>query len=481
MLNVVPVGAATPSVPATVSASNWTVGNTPALAEGDLFGVSCVNASFCVAVGQQRPGPVPLMEQWDGSSWTVMSNSPPAGSSELAAVSCSSTTSCVAVGGAGTGTLVEQWNGTAWSVVDSPDATGATSTYLMGVSCTGATFCKAVGQAYFGSSTYTPVALSFNGTTWTLDAPPNPTGGGFLNAVSCTASIASTTCMAVGTSGGGDLGLTELWNGSAWTVVPNPNPTGQTSVELNAVSCIGPSWCMAAGEGFGSTTYQTLFEVWNGAAWTIVASPNAGSDSNHLQGIDCFSATSCSAVGYTSPSAGDSTESLVWNGVTWALATTPDQQGATDTRLDAVSCITDWQCVAAGTGTTGTPSPFVVSAPIARSGYRFVASDGGVFSYGNGAPFLGSMGGSPLNQPIVGMAVMPAGDGYYLVASDGGIFNYGSAKFYGSTGGMHLNAPVVGMAVTADGAGYWLVASDGGIFSYGDAQFYGSTGSIHLN
>ena len=67
-----------------------------------------------------------------------------------------------------------------------------------------------------------------------------------------------------------------------------------------------------------------------------------------------------------------------------------------------------------------------MSAPIARSGYRFVATDGGIFAYGVGAPFLGSMGGTHLNQPIVGMAVMPGGDGYDLVASDGGIFNYGS-------------------------------------------------------
>jgi hypothetical protein len=47
--------------------------------------------------------------------------------------------------------------------------------------------------------------------------------------------------------------------------------------------------------------------------------------------------------------------------------------------------------------------PFAMSAPIDRTGYRFVASDGGVFNYGAGAPFLGSMGGTPLNKPIVGI------------------------------------------------------------------------------
>ncbi len=114
------------------------------------------------------------------------------------------------------------------------------------------------------------------------------------------------------------------------------------------------------------------------------------------------------------------------------------------------------------------------------NGYWLVASDGGIFTYGD-AQFYGSTGGIHLNQPIVGMAATPDGNGYWLVASDGGIFTYGDAQFYGSTGGIHLNQPIVGMAATPDGNGYWLVASDGGIFTYGDAQFYGSTGGIHLN
>jgi SpoIID/LytB domain protein len=121
------------------------------------------------------------------------------------------------------------------------------------------------------------------------------------------------------------------------------------------------------------------------------------------------------------------------------------------------------------------------SPPAATAGgYWLVASDGGIFSYGDAA-FYGSTGSIPLNAPIVGMAATPDGKGYWLVASDGGIFSYGDAAFYGSTGSIHLNAPIVGMAATPDGKGYWLVASDGGIFSYGDAAFYGSTGSLRLN
>ena len=42
------------------------------------------------------------------------------------------------------------------------------------------------------------------------------------------------------------------------------------------------------------------------------------------------------------------------------------------------------------------------------------------------------------------------GNGYWLVASDGGIFAFGDAGFFGSTGGQPLNQPIVGMAADAD-------------------------------
>ena len=74
------------------------------------------------------------------------------------------------------------------------------------------------------------------------------------------------------------------------------------------------------------------------------------------------------------------------------------------------------------------------------------------------------------------MAATPDGKGYWEVASDGGVFAFGDAAFEGSMGGQHLNAPVVGMAATPDGKGYWEVASDGGVFNYGDAAVRGIDG-----
>ena len=133
------------------------------------------------------------------------------------------------------------------------------------------------------------------------------------------------------------------------------------------------------------------------------------------------------------------------------------------------------------TGALKLNQPIVgMAAAPGNKGYWLVASDGGIFAFGE-AGFAGSAGAIKLNQPIVGMASTPTGKGYFLVARDGGIFAFGDARFVGSTGALKLNQPIVGMAATPSGRGYWLVAADGGIFAFGDARFLGSTGAIKLN
>lgn len=128
-------------------------------------------------------------------------------------------------------------------------------------------------------------------------------------------------------------------------------------------------------------------------------------------------------------------------------------------------------------GSVPTPQP---APPTPARGYWMVSADGGVFAFGS-ARFHGSTGGIRLNQPVVGLAAVGAGEGYWLVARDGGIFAFGQAAFHGSTGGLRLNQPIMGMAATPSGKGYWLDARDGGIFAFGDAAFYGSTGGMRLN
>ena len=137
-------------------------------------------------------------------------------------------------------------------------------------------------------------------------------------------------------------------------------------------------------------------------------------------------------------------------------------------------------------GATGSPQTFPVQE--ASHGYWLVGSDGGIFSFG-AAAFHGSMGGTPLQRPVVGITPTSTGNGYWLVASDGGIFSFGDSTYYGSIPGLglhpagsglphSLNAPIVGMVPTFTGHGYFMVASDGGVFAFGDAHFEGSCPGI---
>ncbi len=110
-------------------------------------------------------------------------------------------------------------------------------------------------------------------------------------------------------------------------------------------------------------------------------------------------------------------------------------------------------------------------------GYWLAASDGGIFSFG-GVPFFGSMGGRPLNAPIVGMAATPDGGGYTLVGSDGGTFAFGSAPFYGSLGGIPLSRPIVSMAISPTGTGYWFTDNNGAVSAFGNVGNYGSAPQV---
>ena len=85
------------------------------------------------------------------------------------------------------------------------------------------------------------------------------------------------------------------------------------------------------------------------------------------------------------------------------------------------------------------------------------------------------MGGRPLNELVRSLVPTGSGRGYWLVALDGGIFAFGDARFLGSMGGRPLNQPVVGMV--RYGNGYLMVASDGGVFNFSDRPFLGSLGA----
>ena len=183
----------------------------PGTGFNELSGVSCTGSTNCVAVGGDyatHQALRTLVESWDGSAWSVVpSQNVGVGTTYLSGVSCVNATNCVAVGMEQPGdqppltdaTLVESWNGTSWSIVPSPNSAGYASVFNA-VSCVSATACIAVGEASYYNTVanhgFTGTLVeSWDGTNWSLVRSPSPDNFVGLSNVACTK---VTSCVGVG-------------------------------------------------------------------------------------------------------------------------------------------------------------------------------------------------------------------------------------------------------------------------------------------
>jgi hypothetical protein len=283
------------------------------------------------------------------ASWSVVPSASPAGppTGSFADVSCPSSISCFAVGGASTGPLAEHWDGSHWSIMSMPY--NPTAGAFKRISCATTTSCIAVGNAVGGST-----VAEWDGTAWSFTPFPGAgTGNAGLvtfESVTCTS---PTSCFAVGWKGGGSsTTLIESWNGAQWSIVPSPNPPGQDANTLYDVTCASPSSCFAVG--------GTLIEQWDGTSWSIVTSPTFPDDTfPNLVGVSCTSESSCFAVGYINNSDGSLETTLIeaWDGASWSIVASPNAPGADRTFLLGVTCESDAACFAAGSVQQDANSP----------------------------------------------------------------------------------------------------------------------------
>jgi hypothetical protein len=298
------VAAAAAALPAEASVPSWTSVVTPNPSGSDSFlgSVSCAGSSFCVAVGASVNGSTTdtLIESWNGSTWSTM-QSPDRSSTMnyLEGVSCKSTTFCVAVGFEDYPVpepepLIDTWNGSSWTASSAAVPTSNKS-YLDGVSCTSSTSCEAVGYYQTNSETYTLVE-TLSGSSWSPPITPNPSSSyNYLGGVSC---FSASECTAVGnyTNGSTEDTLVESWNGSTWSTESAKSPSS-TYNGLEGVSCASKTACTAVGVTYHSSVAESLVETWNGTSWSTVTSADPSSSYNYLAGVKCKSATACTAVG----------------------------------------------------------------------------------------------------------------------------------------------------------------------------------------
>jgi hypothetical protein len=251
--------------------TNWTVQSTPSPAgavRSFLTAVSCPSTKSCIAVGSFTDGSgnqTPFAEHWNGTTWSIKTTPVPSGAHipHLNGVSCTSSTACQAVGSDDTGTWAEQWNGTSWTVKSTPIPSGGRNGVLAGVSCTAANACTAVGDFVNASSTVVPLAERWNGSNWSAQNVPAPSGSiSVFTSVSCSTTQFTIGCNAVGsvTKNGIGLPMAESWNGSAWAVKPtqSPDPNVEGSL-MSSVSCSALTTCM--GVGFYTTSTGVVAPV----------------------------------------------------------------------------------------------------------------------------------------------------------------------------------------------------------------------------
>ena len=175
---------------------------------------------------------------------------------------------------------------------------------------------------------------------WNLIASPSRPGS--YNFLSGVAALSTTDVWAVGdffdNSSFKDQTLIEHWNGSTWSIVSSPNP-GSDNNDLFGVAGLSTNNVWAVGAFDTSNGSQTLIEHWNGSTWSAVSSPNPGLD-NVLTGVVAVSANDVWAVGNSTPSTTSHIKTLIehWNGSNWNVVSSPNI-GSRDNSLYGVAVV----------------------------------------------------------------------------------------------------------------------------------------------
>jgi hypothetical protein len=339
-----------------------------------LLGVSCYSNTMCVSVGADYADATPIAEMFNGGGWATNGAVPvPSGTtaSYLQSVSCRSTTFCVAVGGYNTGSsssgnlsgagLAEIWDGSTDTWSDVKDLTGSgADTGLTGVSCVNTHQCVTVGVVSSDGNSGTPVADTWNGSTWTRTPTPKVPGGAFLTSLTGIACWTGTNCIASGyyitgteSAPTGEGPLAEEWNGSTWTII-RPPTTGLQSW-LDGIQCLNASTCMAVGGYYKTSTHFVGFaEQWNGKSWkALLSSSLATQGDSELLSVSCLSSGDCNAGGIEQIDINSDTlqntkaAAVHWNGSTLGL-TSPAGLSGEDDGIYGVSCKANNFCSATG-------------------------------------------------------------------------------------------------------------------------------------
>ncbi len=333
-------------LPAAVSSpahptGTWSVVPTPDPGgEGYLADVSALTPTDAWAVGEYWRDPPhhhinPLIEHWDGSSWSVVPSPSPGYYAGLSGVLALSQDNVWAIGSSSGKrsldiALIEHWDGSSWSVVPSPSPGAASGLYdLSRAGTAGRIWVAGYSQADWGGP-YAPMIERWNGSRWKIVETQDPPNGGELDAITA---VSEDDAWAVGNSGVADHALTEHWDGRSWQIVPDASTDPLTL--LGGVAATSGSDVWAVGESLA--TEKRLLEHWDGKAWSVV--DDFGTGYGQLNDLVARSPSSVWAVGEHQPHRGPIlTLTEWWNGAAWRVVRSPQGRYA-ESNLFAVASV----------------------------------------------------------------------------------------------------------------------------------------------
>jgi hypothetical protein len=196
--------------------------------------------------------------------------------------------------------------------------------------------------------------------------------------------------------------LALYWDGAAWTIVPTPNaPMDWNRLYGVAAASSNDVWAVGTSQDVAYVPLRTLIEHWDGTAWSIVPSPSPGSVVNELRAVAAVSANDAWAVGFCGGWYSRSTLILHWDGSSWTRVPSPNP-GPGSNELYGIAALSANDIWAVGV--SGSYAPLALH----WDGVAWTAvptPNGG----GYGAFFQSVSGSSPDDVLAVGASVYPAG------------------------------------------------------------------------
>ena len=268
-----------------------------------LESVSCVSTTFCLAVDFGGHAFV-----FDGSGWTQVSSI----GSGVPNVSCVSPTFCLA--GA------EVFDGSSWAL--SPNSSEV-SGY---VSCFSSSFCVAVGEEgeaeiltsagwsapdqFDGVHTLTSVSCWSATSCVAVDSSGNSFAydGSWTSAARDTQGLVAVSCNPEGVCATLDSGGYAFFQGAQGTSEVLVDPPGGY---LSSISCPSPSFCAASNSSDGALL------TWNNGTWSGLQTVSSFGADNGATYVSCSSSTFCAAVD-------DEGQAIMYDGTTWSTPTVID-------------------------------------------------------------------------------------------------------------------------------------------------------------